>query len=204
MTAGIDALMNEVKALLRAKARCMTLTEDMIASIRPSGPVTPVHLPVLDLLPAMVETAAPETKPTVEALIAAAPDLGWRQTYSEDDGFDEHYLDTYGWCDLAGPTGPYQADGIRVMTGYWGKGLVYPNHSHPPEEHYLFLAGGAWVRLGDDPFRHLGAGSVFHTPPHAVHSAEMRDGALLAIAIWRGEDTSVRINLTETDRTVSR
>lgn len=203
MPSAIDTLMDEVRALLRAKASEMNLTEDMIGSIRPAGPVTPVSLPVLDLIPEMAIEAGPDTRPVVDALISAAPDLGWCQTYSEDDGFDRRYLDTYGWCDLAGPTGPYQADGIRIMTGYWGQGLVYPDHSHPPEEHYLFLAGGAWVRLGEDPFHHLGPGGVFHTPARAIHSAEMRDGPLLAIAVWRGEDTSVRINLTGADRDVA-
>ena len=198
----ITRLLDATQVLLRARAKELDLTEAMIASIQPSTPVRPARLPVLDLLSDMAAKAAPDTQAVVTALIAAAPQLDWRQTYSEEDGFDRRYLDSYGWFDLAGPEGPYQANGIRVMMGYWGKGLIYPNHSHPPEEHYLVLAGGAKFRLNDEPYRRLGPGEVFHTPAGAVHSADMRDEALMAMSIWRAEDLSVRINLTDSDRDV--
>lgn len=204
MDTTIARLLDATQALLRAKAEELDLTEETIASIRPSTPVAPARLPVLDVLPEMAAKAGPVTRAVVDALIAAAPHLDWRQTYSEEDGFDRRYLDSYGWFDLAGPDGPCQADGIRVMMGYWGQGLVYPNHSHPPEEHYLVLAGGAKFRLGDDPYRRLGPGEVFHTPAGAVHSADMRDEALMAVSVWRAEDLSVRINLTDTGRDVAR
>ena len=88
------------------------------------------------------------------------------------------------------------------MVGYWGEGLHYPDHSHVQEEHYLVLAGSAWFRWGDDPYRRVGPGQIFHTPPGAVHAAEMRDEPLLAMALWRAEDLTVRIHLTKTDKQV--
>ena len=202
MHRSVENLLDATRALLMAKADALSLTREDVASIRPVREVTPTHLPVLKLMPTILPEAGSATRAVVEALIAAAPHLHWRQTYSEEDGFDRSYLDRYGWLDLAGPEGPCEADGIRVMMGYWGKGLLYPSHSHPPEEHYLVLAGGAKFRLGDEPYRRLGPGEVFHTPPGAVHSADMRDEALMAISIWRGEDTGVRINLTDQDRDV--
>ena len=204
MHPSIEDLARATLDLLTAKADALDLSEEVIGSIRPMAEVDPAALPVLDLLPGMAVRAGAETQALVDALIAAAPHLAWRQTYSEEDGFDRRYLDSYGWFDMAGPDGPYQADGIRVMMGYWGQGLLYPNHSHPPEEHYLELAGGAKFRLGDDPYRRLGPGEVFHTPAGAVHSADMRDEALMAVSIWRAEDLSVRINMTDSDRDVVR
>ena len=198
----IERLADATQALLMSKADALDLTPESIASIQPLCAVEPAALPVLDLLAGILPEAGAQTRGVAEALVDASPHLAWRQTYSESDGFDRRYLDSYGWFDLAGPDGPYRADGIRVMMGYWGEGLLYPNHSHPPEEHYLVLAGGAKFRLDDDPYRRLGPGEVFHTPAGAVHSADMRDEPLMALSIWRAEDLTVRINLTDSDRDV--
>lgn len=203
MPSQIDALMASMTDLLRAKASDVALTEDMIASIRSMAAPVAAELPMLKLLPDTQGMAGQETADVTARLIEAAPHLPWRQTYDEDDGFDRRFLETYGWTDLASPEGPYTADGFRLMLGYWGQGLVYPDHAHPPEEHYMVLAGSAWFRLNDDAFVRRGPGEVFHVPARAVHSAEMRDEGLLAISIWRAEDVSVRINLTDIDRNVA-
>ena len=200
----IDHLVEETIGLLTSKASQMDLTAEMLASIRRVRDPEPASLKAVGTLPSFARMAAPETMGILAALETAAPMLAWRQTYDEADGFDRSYLDSYGWIDIAGPTGPCEADGIRVMLGIWGQGITYPDHSHPPEEHYLMLAGAAWIRLDRDPWRRFGPGEVFHTPPGAVHSAEMRDAPLLALAVWRGGDTSVKINLTGSGRDVSR
>lgn len=204
MTTPMDLLIAESSALLASKAHAMAITDTMLGSIRKVREPEPATLPALASLPGLAAMAGPDTRALVDAMIAAAPQLAWRQTYDEADGFDREYLDSYGWFDLAGPTGPCEADGIRVMMGVWGQGITYPDHSHPPEEHYLVLAGGAWFRLGREPWRRFGPGEVFHTPAGAVHSAEMSDAPLLALAVWRGGDTSVQINLTDSGRDVSR
>ena len=203
MSPAISTLMAAMIDLLRAKAAPLAITDQMIDSIQPLASLVPAELPVLSLLSATLGLASPETAPVTDALIKAAPELPWRQTYNQDDGFEQKYLDTYGWTDLAAPEGPYTADGFRLMLGYWGQGLIYPNHSHPPEEHYMVLAGNAWFRLDDAPYQKLGPGEVFHVPAGAVHSADMRDEGLLAISIWRAKDVRVRINLTQSDRTVA-
>lgn len=199
----ICALIEALNDLLRAKAADLSLTEDMIDSIQPLTAPKPAKLPMLTLLPDTRARASAETTDVTARLIEAAPLLPWRQTYDEEDGFDRRFLETYGWTDLAAPDGPYQADGFRLMLGYWGQGLTYPDHSHPPDEHYMVLAGSAWFRLNDDPFERRGPGEVFHVPSGVIHSAEMRDEGLLAISIWRAKDVSVRINLTDIDRNVA-
>ena len=88
------------------------------------------------------------------------------------------------------------------MFGYWGQGLFYPDHSHAQEEHYIVLAGSAWFRLESAPLRRLTAGQIFHTPPGKVHAAEMRDEPLLAMALWRAEDLTVRVHLSDADHQV--
>lgn len=202
MHPAITALAETTRALLTARAGDLHLDAARIASLRPLTGVAPEPVPALERIRADASPVAPETRPVVKALQQAAPFVRWRRSYSLDDGFAKAFLDNYGWFDLAGPDGPYAVDGLRVMFGYWAPGLHYPDHSHAQEEHYLVLAGSAWFRLADRPFRRLGPGEIFHTPPGAVHAAEMRDEPLIAMAIWRAEDLTVRVHLTGNDRQV--
>ena len=202
MHPAITELAETTRSLLTARSDDLHLDAARIASLRPLTGVTPEPVPALERVRADASPVAPETRPVVEALQRAAPFVRWRRSYSLDDGFPKAFLDNYGWFDLAGPDGPYAADDLRIMFGYWGPGLHYPDHSHAQEEHYLVLAGSAWFRLADQPFRRLGPGEVFHTPPGAVHAAEMRDEPLIAMAIWRAEDLTVRVHLTGSDRSV--
>lgn len=198
----IATLAEAARTLLTGKADALHLDAAGIASLRALGPVTPDPVPAVALLRAELPATTAITDPVARAVQDASPHLRWRRSYSEADGFPKAFLETYGWFDLAGPDGPYAADGLRIMIGYWGPGLRYPDHTHAQEEHYLVLAGTAWFRLRDGPFRRLGPGEVFHTPPGAIHAAEMRDEALLALAIWRAEDLTVRVHLTDSDRQV--
>ena len=198
----VTHLADQVIQLLTMRANDLGLDSATLASIRPNANVPPAHLPVLGQLHGFRSIANAETTGVVDAVLDAAPHLPWRQTYSADDGFARDYLDRSGWFDLAGPAGPYSADGVRIMIGCWGQGIVYPDHSHPPDEYYLVLAGGARFRLRDEPWQDLGPGEIFHTPSHAVHSADMSERPLMALAIWRANDLAVRINLTDRDRNV--
>ncbi|MEM7684122.1 MAG: dimethylsulfonioproprionate lyase family protein [Pseudomonadota bacterium] len=202
MHQAIDELAHRVTALLIVKARELGLSQEQIVSIRPMVEVEPHAVPALGEICGPLPPACPATDAVCRAVQRAAPYLCWRRTYSEADGFPAAFLTRYGWFDLAGPDGPYGAEGLRIMIGYWGDGLFYPDHSHEQEEHYLVLAGSAWFRLGDEPLRRVDAGEVFHTPPGTVHAAEMRDEPLMALAIWRAQDLTVRVHLTDSDRSV--
>lgn len=198
----IPALAEAARALMTARADDLLLTPERIASLKPLHDVTHETVPALDLVRAELPPTTPETLPVAKALQAAAPHVRWRRSYSQEDGFAKAFLDTYGWFDLAGPDGPYTADNLRIMFGYWGPGLHYPDHSHAQHEHYLVLAGSAWFRLAGEPFRRHGPGEIFQTPPGVVHAADMRDEPLMAIAFWSAEDLSIRLHLTGNDRHV--
>ncbi len=198
----IETLLNETAAVLRQFAKPLAVSEAEVLSIRHVRDVPPARYPVVDAI-ASVQTNH-QTADFCHALQAAADELHWRQTYREEDGFDRDYLDSYAWCDVAGPEGPADADGIRVMVGYWGQGLVYPDHAHPPDERYLVLGGSAAFRRQSEPYQMLRPGEVFHVPSGTIHSADMRHEGLLALAVWRHEDLRVRISLTDRGRTVER
>ena len=202
MHSNITALKQATVSFLEAHAKHLKLATDQIRSIQPLQSIAPAPVPALDQIRGVLPETSRDTLPLCEALQQAAPHVQWRQTYTQADGFPKKFLDTYGWFDLAGPDGPYSAKDLRIMFGYWGSGLHYPDHNHAQEEHYVVLAGSAWFRLGSEPFHRLGPGQIFYTPPGAIHAAEMRDGPLLAMALWQAKDLTVQIHLTDSDRQV--
>lgn len=152
-----------------------------------AGGPPPAHVPAVDRLGAAPPLASEATRPIVDAVLAAAPDLYWRRSYTAADGVGDAFLNGYGWFELFGPTGAFNGRTCRVMAGFWDQGLVYPDHSHAAEELYVVLAGGAVFSRPDHPPRRAGPGDVVHHPPHAPHAMAMRDAPLLALGVWRGD-----------------
>lgn len=130
-----------------------------------------------------------ETKPIFDAIVDAAGDVTWRQSYTTDDtGFDAHYLANYAWFNLISPSGPFVSEDMRLSIGYWEKGLTYPNHWHEPEEIYLTIAGNAlYISEGRTPVRG-GPGARIQHVSNQQHSAKFDESPLLAAAFWRGKN----------------
>ena len=148
----------------------------------------PRSLPMTAHLPDLRDRAAPATAPLLEAVLAAAPHLHWRQSYTEaDPGFDADYLARYGWFNLIAPSGPFVSGALRLSVGYWGKGLHYPDHHHAPEEIYLTIAGeGRYISEGRADVTG-GPGTTICHRSGQRHAATMETAPLLAAAFWRGE-----------------
>lgn len=156
----------------------------------------PRDRPATRHLAGLTDLACPATRSIVEAVIAAAPHLHWRRSYTTDDpGFDAHYLDNYAWFNLIAPSGPFVSEGLRLSVGYWGKGLHYPIHRHAPEEIYLTLAGEArYISEGRaDVIGGPGATICHHS--NQPHAAKMENNPLLAAAFWRGDNLEARPGL---------
>ena len=160
-------------------------------------PLAAKPLPVSTQLAGMRDQTTAPLRPVVDAIIAAAPHLHWRHSYSETDpGIDAHFLQNSGWFNLIAPSGPFVSDEVRLAIGYWGQGLHYPRHHHQPEEIYLTLAGSAdYISDGRATVRG-GAGSTICHYSRQPHAADFAKAPLLAAAFWRGqglEDTSVLV-----------
>jgi len=137
------------------------------------------------------------TAPLVEAILAAKDILYWQQSYSVSDGFDDDYLNRYGWFNLISPDGVFVSDDLRVSVGYWGEGLYYKEHWHEPEEIYLVLSGAAtFISQGRAPRACSVGDTVFHesNQPHAI---DMTPGPLLAMSFWRGNSLLAKPGLPE-------
>ena len=156
--------------------------------------------PATDLIRQLTDHDCPMTAPLLSAVIAAIPHLHWKQSYTLDDpGFDQYYLDNYCWFNLIAPSGPFISHDLRVSCGYWGKGLHYPNHWHKPEEIYLTVAGSArYISEGRADIIG-GPGATICHYSNQPHSAEMKDGPLLAMAFWRGEQLEAKSGLNRGD-----
>jgi len=147
---------------------------------------SPRALPVTDRLPALLPLAGPKTAELTFAILAAAPHLTWRQSYSEDQ-VGAHYLANYGWFNLVASDGPYATPAIRISVGYWEQGLSYPQHHHAPEEIYVVLAGSArFESAGHAPIE-AAPGQLIHHAPNQMHGFTMHAAPLLAMAFWKGD-----------------
>lgn len=155
-------------------------------------------LDVCEKLKDLSGLATSQTRPAVDAVITAASFLHWQRSYTLKDGFDQHYLDNYGWFNLVSPEGIYLSEEIRVSVGYWGSGLEYKEHWHEPEEFYLVLAGGGDFYSEGRPALTAGPGDVIHHVSNQKHAISMSKGPLLAAALWRGKGLLAKPDLEKT------
>ncbi|MEO1139268.1 MAG: dimethylsulfonioproprionate lyase family protein [Pseudomonadota bacterium] len=137
--------------------------------------------------------------PLLAALQALAPHLEWRHTYSADE-VGHHFLDHFGWFELAGPTGHFVTRRTRITVGYWGAGLHYGRHHHTAEELYTVVAGHGTFHLDGAPDLNLLPGDTrFHASdqPHALTTT---DSPILTLVFWRGDGLAdpPRLTLEET------
>jgi len=147
--------------------------------------IEPRSLPVLRWLDALAPVA--DTRALVAGLVDAAPGLAWGQTYGAGD-VDPHFLERYGWTELAGLRGPVAEDRLACGVLLLGPDVEYPPHNHAAEEIYLPLAGTAdWLR-GDEGWARRSPGALIHHPSWIPHAMRTGGQPLLALYLWRGGD----------------
>lgn len=182
----IGELLEEVRTLVIMSGGELAWFGDKMSSLDQFSE-KPQSLPVCEKLAGLSDFSSEQTRTVVRAIVKAASQLRWQQSYSKADGFDQHYLNNYGWFNLVSPDGPFVSTQFRVSVGYWGDGLEYRQHWHEPEEFYLVLAGnGKFISQGRPP-RQCHAADVVHHQPNQKHAIEMNCGPMLAAAFWRGD-----------------
>ena len=145
-----------------------------------------VPIPAISHLQARSGTPNMRTARLHNAIIALAPHVEWRHTYSEAEvGAD--FLSRYGWFELVGPEGHFHSEQTRMTVGFWGNGLHYDWHQHRAEELYCVLSGSALFMAGNRPQRKLRAGGFQMHGSNEPHAMITVGQPLLAFVIWRGE-----------------
>jgi quercetin dioxygenase-like cupin family protein len=146
--------------------------------------VPPSSVPVLRWLPDIQQSAAAFGRPLVNALVAAAPTLAWRRSYSPA-AVGARFYENYGWTEFAGLTGPIPSKHLACGVLVLGPHVTYPPHRHEADEIYVPLAGTAQWRHGNDPWRERVPGSVIHHARHEPHAMQTGREPLVALYLWR-------------------
>ena len=139
------------------------------------------ELPVLTFWPACLPDAP---DPAADALRALTPGLRWRQnpTYR-----DSKFLASYGYAEIAGPSGLIAAPGLSLGILLLAPATLYPAHRHPAEEIYLPLQPAFWQHGDAGPWRRQPPGTVIHHPSMLAHAMCSDSQALPALYLWRGD-----------------
>ena len=149
-------------------------------------------LRVLEWLPRAARAAPSFSAPLCTMLCQAAPDLEWRQTYTQADvlsgAIEAAFLDHYGWCEVLGPRAATRSDGMASGFLLLGPQTHYPSHRHESEELYLPLSGTAWwwQGAGEGQWQQRQPGALIHHASFEPHAMRTDDDPLLALYIWRG------------------
>ncbi|MEM8776373.1 MAG: dimethylsulfonioproprionate lyase family protein [Pseudomonadota bacterium] len=136
------------------------------------------------------------SKPLLSALQALAPHLEWRHTYTADQ-VGQHFLDHYGWFELAGPEGHFITRQTRITGAYWGPGLHYGRHQHEPEELYTVVSGGGVFHVDNREDQWLGPGESRYHASNQPHAMTMKDEPIVTLVFWRGRGLADPPRMTE-------
>jgi hypothetical protein len=140
--------------------------------------------------------SAPSTATLVSALVAIAPALEWRQTYSRED-FGARFLERYGWTEIVGLRGPIASAKIACGFLLLGPDVEYPAHAHEAHEIYYPLAGEAlWMR-DRRAFVAQPAGATIEHLSWTPHATRTGRDPLLALYLWRGGDLAAKSKILE-------
>jgi quercetin dioxygenase-like cupin family protein len=156
--------------------------------------VTPSTIPALRWLRQIQELAANFAAPLVGDLVAAAPSLAWRRSYSPTL-VGAGFFDNYGWTELAGLTGPLQSKRLACGLLVLGPHQSYPPHRHEAEEIYVPLVGTAAWQHGTGHWRERPPGAVIHHLRHEPHAMRTGTSPMLALYLWRSENLAQQSHL---------
>lgn len=156
--------------------------------------VVPSSVPVLHCLPDIQKLAPEFSAPMVAALVAAAPSLPWRRSYTAAEvgaAFFEHY----GWTELVGLSGPVASEHLACGVLVLGTDVMYPRHRHEAEEIYVPLVGTARWQGQDGHWVERPPGSVIYHARHEPHAMQTGSSCLLALYLWRSANLAQKSQL---------
>ena len=185
----IDATSNAFAARIKHGTRLAELSDHIFNAAAhdfavPTANATPETLPVCrHLKPALLTAASgsQETAAVAGAFSKIASRLIWRRRIpgkNDQEGFADNHANAL----LIGTGGLEQRDDIQIGASLVSPAIVYPDHTHPPEEMYVVLSSGEW-RNAETDWHTPGIGGTVHNPPGIVHAMRANNDAPL-FAIW--------------------
>lgn len=143
----------------------------------------PHSLPVTAHLPRALDVGSRSPLAALSGSVARlVPRLTWEYGYER---VPRGLVDSYGYCELAGPRGPVMTERIILGLVLLAPGTTYPQHHHEGiEESYVTLAG-TWSE--NDAAVHVPGSLILNTAGQQHRLTTGRtDPCLLAYA-WLGE-----------------
>ncbi|QYZ69779.1 dimethylsulfonioproprionate lyase family protein [Neotabrizicola shimadae] len=150
-------------------------------------PRPPEPLPVTAQLPAALHAGRTgPAAPVSRALAAVASRLTWEWGYTT---LPEDLARSYGYCEILGPRGPVQDDGLILGFVLFAPGTFYPPHAHQGIfESYLSVAGH-WAQNDGGVEQ---PGSLVFNPPGTRHFITTgHNGPCLLAYAWVGESAKL-------------
>jgi hypothetical protein len=164
-----------------AKAAAARVFDRLRAREGDASEGAPAALPVCGHLDAALRQTHPTRGAVAAALQALAPRLIWARRPSARPT-DGAFWDGHANAMLAGPGGLEARDDVWVGVTLMAPAVLYPDHSHAPEETYLALTSGQWWN-SDMDWTDPGADGLIYNPPgitHAMRSVPERP----FLALW--------------------
>ncbi|MEM9912345.1 MAG: dimethylsulfonioproprionate lyase family protein [Pseudomonadota bacterium] len=120
------------------------------------------------VLPRICEDAPPACRNLCAVFLQASTELGWSPEASREWG-DQHGIGA--WVSLASSAGPIVLKDRLLALTVLKPRACYRLHRHKPEEIYITIAGGFWLRHPRENAVWVGPGKTVFNPvkqPHAL------------------------------------
>jgi len=178
-----DSILAKTAESGRHYATAQRMVSALQNSVGETGNNAPTVLAACRYLDVALDNARggpPRISALADAFRALAPALSWqRRAGSELHGpvFNDGHANTY----VVGPNGMERRSDVIVGATLLAPNVVYPDHSHPPEEIYLVMSKGEWFET-DANWYTPGMGGIVHHMPMVTHA--MRSGSDPLFAVW--------------------
>lgn len=104
--------------------------------------------------------------------------IGWFRRTAGSGG-SSNYVAEHAHGIICGPGGLESRHDVQLGFSIMGPNILYPTHSHPPEEVYLLLSEGEFSQEHGE-FINPGIRGGIHNRPNAIHTMRSLNSPLLA------------------------
>jgi quercetin dioxygenase-like cupin family protein len=196
-TDNLQRFIDAAEAGIQAKAvqfpAAMPMAERIFSALKENGEGnvqnTPARLAVcsqLDHALGLAQSGPDPIPGLADAFAAIEPEFAWSRRPEAAKVAGDFY-DNHANATIIGDGGLEARRDVRIGVSLVAPGIEYPRHRHPPEELYIVLAPGKWMR-DDNPLALKQSGALVHNPPNAWHAMQSMETPLLAIwCLWTGD-----------------
>lgn len=131
----------------------------------------------------------PSLRHMIEAFNRLEPELEWRRRTGGWTGASANFAESHANALIVGPGGLESRRDVWLGVSLVAPHVLYPDHSHPPEETYLVMGDGEF-RNSDTDWISPGPGGTFYNSPNIVHTMRTHARPLFAFWALRAEKTS--------------